>query len=62
MELSVFFALPCVTLRGETVWGETVEAGWNVIVGAKPQRIVAAVHDLHPPGSPPVFGDGRASG
>jgi UDP-GlcNAc3NAcA epimerase len=57
-----FFGVPCVTLRDETEWVETVEAGWNVVAGADPQQIAAAVRDLHPSGTPPkVFGDGRAN-
>jgi UDP-GlcNAc3NAcA epimerase len=36
-----FFAVPCVTLRDETEWVETVEAGWNVVVGANSERIIA---------------------
>jgi len=35
--------VPCVTLRDETEWVETVEAGWNVLAGADTQRIVNAV-------------------
>jgi UDP-N-acetylglucosamine 2-epimerase len=59
---SYFFAVPCVTLRNETEWVETIEAGWNIVAGTELQRIVAAVQDLRPMGSPPaVFGDGRAS-
>jgi UDP-GlcNAc3NAcA epimerase len=57
-----FFGVPCVTLREETEWVETVEAGWNEVVGVNPQRIIAAVQSLRPAARPPlVFGDGRAS-
>jgi UDP-N-acetylglucosamine 2-epimerase len=38
-----FFGTPCVTLRGETEWVETVEAGMNVLVGTNPDRIREAV-------------------
>lgn len=37
-----FFQVPCVTLREETEWVETVEAGWNTLVGCDPNRIVRA--------------------
>ena len=33
---------PCVTLRGETEWTETVEAGANVIAGLDPDRVLGA--------------------
>jgi len=38
-----FFEVPCVTLRPETEWAETVTAGWNVAVGADKRQIIAAV-------------------
>jgi len=38
--------VPCVTLREETEWVETVETGWNVLVGADKGCIVKAVERL----------------
>ncbi len=52
----------CITLREETEWTETVEAGWNRLVGTDPDLILAAARDLHPTGERPEFyGDGRAA-
>lgn len=31
--------VPCVTLREETEWLETLEGGWNVLAGANPETI-----------------------
>ena len=58
---------PCVTLRNETEWTETVDSGWNIVAGVKPQRIMDAVHALKIRQSgnekPPtdLYGDGHAS-
>jgi UDP-N-acetylglucosamine 2-epimerase len=57
-----FFAVPCVTLRQETEWVETVEVGWNMLVGADCREILDAVRGFYPPGERVnLFGDGQAS-
>jgi UDP-GlcNAc3NAcA epimerase len=35
--------VPCITLRENTEWVETVEAGWNVLVGAEREKIADAI-------------------
>jgi UDP-N-acetylglucosamine 2-epimerase len=58
---ALWLGTPCVTLREETEWVETLEGGWNQIAGADPGRIVAAARRA--PTTPwPDPGDGAASG
>jgi UDP-N-acetylglucosamine 2-epimerase len=45
-----WLGVPCVTLRDETEWVETVEKGWNILAGATPGRIVESVRQFIPPG------------
>ncbi len=56
-----FMQKPCLTLRDETEWTETVEAGWNKLVGVEVERIIHEWKTFTPPAEqPPIFGDGRA--
>jgi UDP-N-acetylglucosamine 2-epimerase len=57
---SYWLGVPCVTVRDETEWMETVEAGWNVLAGADAESIVTAVRTLTPPAQRPSLysGDG----
>jgi UDP-GlcNAc3NAcA epimerase len=38
-----FYRVPCVTVRDETEWVETVTTGWNALAGSEPDDIVRAV-------------------
>jgi len=40
--------VPCITLRGNTEWVETVEAGWNLLAGTDVRRIVWASEEFRP--------------
>jgi UDP-GlcNAc3NAcA epimerase len=57
--------VPCITLRGETEWIETVDNGWNRLVGADRGAIQSALHDAafmdRSRPRPTLFGDGRAA-
>ena len=59
-----FLRVPCLTLRDETEWIETVESGFNVLTGADERKIldayysIPAVETLNPQN---FFGDGHAS-
>jgi UDP-GlcNAc3NAcA epimerase len=57
-----FLKVPCLTLRDETEWMETLEAGWNRLVGADDKEIMATWWSFSPPTEQaPIFGDGKAS-
>lgn len=59
-----FFGKPCVTMRDQTEWVELVEGGFNELVGADTDKIVAAIQsnlgreivDEHQ-----LYGGGKAS-
>ena len=57
-----FFGIPCVTLRDETEWLETVEDGWNAVVGTETEDILDAIANFNPEGiKSKSFGDGHAA-
>ncbi len=45
--------VPCVTLRDETEWVETVREGWNVLAGADGERIARAARNPARPAETP---------
>jgi UDP-N-acetylglucosamine 2-epimerase len=57
-----FLGVPCVTLREESEWPETLTDGWNVLAGADEAKIVAAAQRPRPAaGVRKAFGDGHAA-
>jgi UDP-N-acetylglucosamine 2-epimerase (non-hydrolysing) len=51
--------VPCVTLRENTEWVETVESGWNVLAGANTEKIINLARDFKPgKRQPGIFGKG----
>jgi UDP-GlcNAc3NAcA epimerase len=57
--------VPCVTLRTETEWVETVAAGWNRVVGGDPSGLRAALDDAafmdRARPRPDLYGDGDSA-
>jgi UDP-N-acetylglucosamine 2-epimerase len=50
--------VPCVTLREETEWLETLEDGWNVLAGGDPLKIARSARRLMPAKQKNHYGDG----
>ena len=55
--------VPCITMRSTTEWIETIEDGWNILVGSDKNKIVDAIKNFNPKGNTHLkqFGDGKAS-
>lgn len=52
--------VPCITLRANTEWTETVESGWNVLVDLDTQAALDALTRQPPDARPALYGDGHA--
>ncbi|MDR0756346.1 MAG: UDP-N-acetylglucosamine 2-epimerase (non-hydrolyzing) [Tannerella sp.] len=39
-----FHRTPCITLRDETEWTETVDSGWNQLAGHRTENIIRCLH------------------
>ena len=54
--------VPCITLRDETEWVETVADGWNVLVGSSREKIIQFARHFEPGQERhDAFGEGDAS-
>jgi UDP-N-acetylglucosamine 2-epimerase len=57
-----FYKVPCFTLRPETEWIETVDAGWNTVVRPGVDSLRTAIDNwIEPKFHKPLYGDGRAA-
>jgi UDP-N-acetylglucosamine 2-epimerase len=57
-----FFRVPGIILDTQTEWVETVQEGWNHVIGPDTEKIVATVNSLRRPSiHTNCLGDGRAS-
>lgn len=57
-----FMKKPCITMRNQTEWIETVENGWNIIVGTDKNKIVEAIEKFKSIREQEnIFGDGHSA-
>jgi UDP-N-acetylglucosamine 2-epimerase len=57
-----WLGVPCLTMREQTEWVETVESGWNALVGSDPVKILKMAHSFSPKcARPALYGEGLAA-
>jgi UDP-GlcNAc3NAcA epimerase len=57
-----WLGVPCITLREETEWVETVEAGWNTLAGSDTEKIVRLARSVAAPKiRPALYGEGKVA-
>ncbi|TFD95757.1 non-hydrolyzing UDP-N-acetylglucosamine 2-epimerase [Jeotgalibacillus sp. R-1-5s-1] len=56
-----FFETPCVTMREQTEWVETLEGEANILVGTDEEKIVQAINKTVSPQYKELFGNGQAA-
>ena len=59
-----FYSVPCITMRNDTEWIETLEMGWNQLTGSNFDKIISAVDNclnlIPSHSSQKPYGDGNA--
>lgn len=57
-----YMKIPCITLRKETEWEETLTEGWNVLAMPGKEDIAGLARNFNPPAKQrDIFGDGKTS-